>query len=78
MDVDTMGGQIRRVELLKHREPIPDRNDSPNLLMLSSEPGRVLLPDRPGRGGGVPNHNAADAVVSRRRGMSRPRAPPTW
>jgi YidC/Oxa1 family membrane protein insertase len=65
MDVDTMGGQIRRVELLKHREA-SDRNDSGNLLMLSSEPGRVFLAQT-GLVGveGAPNHNTPMMVVNR-------------
>ena len=64
MDVDAVGGQIRRVELLKHREE-SNRTDSGNLLMLSSEPGRVFLAQT-GLVGveGVPNHNAPMTVVS--------------
>ncbi|HZH05590.1 MAG TPA: membrane protein insertase YidC [Lautropia sp.] len=64
MDVDTMGGQIRRVELLKHREE-SNRKDSGNLLMLSSEPGRVFLAQTGLVGAeGLPNHNVPMTVVS--------------
>ena len=64
MDVDTMGGQVRRVELLKHREE-SNRKDSGNLVMLSSEPGRVFLAQTGLVGAeGVPNHNAPMTVVS--------------
>jgi YidC/Oxa1 family membrane protein insertase len=64
MDVDTMGGQVRRVELLQHREE-SNRNDSGNLVMLSSDPGRVFLAQT-GLVGveGVPNHNAPMTVVN--------------
>ena len=65
VDVDTLGGQVRRVALLKHREE-SDRKDSGNLLMLSNEPGRVFLAQS-GLVGveGAPNHNARMTVVER-------------
>ena len=65
MDVDTMGGQIRRLELLKHRAE-SDNKDSGNLVLLSSDPGRVFLAQSGLVGAeGVPNHNVPMTVVSR-------------
>jgi YidC/Oxa1 family membrane protein insertase len=64
VDVDTVGGQVRRVELLKHRAE-SDRNDSGNFVLLSSEPGRVFLAQSGLVGAeGVPNHNDPMTVVS--------------
>jgi len=73
MDVDTVGGQVRRVELLKHREE-SNRKDSGNLLMLSSDPGRVFLAQTGLVGAeGLPNHNAPMTVISQ---AADPAAPP--
>ncbi len=64
VDVDSVGGQVRRVELLKHRAE-SDRNDSGNFVLLSSDPGRVFLAQTGLVGAeGVPNHNAPMTVVS--------------
>ena len=73
VDIDTMGGQVRRVELLKHREQ-SDNKDSGNLIMLSSEPGRVFL-SQSGLVGveGAPNHNSQMTVVNK---PADPAAPP--
>ncbi|MEO6269523.1 MAG: membrane protein insertase YidC [Lautropia sp.] len=64
-EIDTLGGQIRRVELLKHRE-ISNQKDSGNLVMLSSEPGRIFLAQS-GLVGveGVPNHNVQMTVLDK-------------
>ena len=64
-EIDTLGGQIRRVELLKHRE-VSNRKDSGNLVMLSSEPGRIFLAQT-GLVGveGAPNHNVQMTVLDK-------------
>ena len=72
IDIDTMGGQIRRAELLQHRE-VSDDPDSGNFVILASEPGRTFI----GQTGvvgvtGAPNHNTPMTVLE---GATDPQAP---
>ena len=65
LDVDTVGGQVRRVELLKHRQE--SNNDaSGNLVMLSSDAGKIYLAQTGLVGqDGAPNHTTPMTVLKR-------------
>lgn len=63
VEVDTKGGEVRRVELLNHK----DANDAKkNVVLLDNTPGERVYLARSGLIGGenVPNHNTVFEVVS--------------
>ena len=74
LDIDTVGGQIRRAELSKHIQDPTDRN-SGNLVILQNDPGKIYLAQSGLVGAnGMPNHTSPMTVVRRPQGGSGPQA----
>jgi YidC/Oxa1 family membrane protein insertase len=55
VDIDTVGGELKRLELLKHRDTV---DPSTNLVLFNSAPGHIYLAETGLLGGAFPNHKS--------------------
>jgi YidC/Oxa1 family membrane protein insertase len=54
-DIDTLGGELKRLELLKHRDPVDPKK---NMVLFEAEAGHTYLGESGLIGGPFPNHKS--------------------